>query len=56
MHAISLSLDRSMQLTATREDTKNKPVLGLNVILVGFSDYYFYLDTSDRLSSVPLRY
>ena len=29
------SLDRPMQLTATREDPKNKPVLGLNVILFG---------------------
>ena len=51
MHAISQGLGRPMQLTITREDNKNKPVLGLNVILFGFSDYYFYLANSDRLNS-----
>ena len=56
MHAVSPGLDRPMQLTATREDPKNKPVLELNVILVGFSDYYFYLANSYKLNNIPLRY
>ena len=55
MHAVSPDLDRPMQLTATKEDPK-KTVLGLNVILFEFSDYYFYLANSDSLNNVPLHY
>ena len=46
MSAISLGLVRPMQFTATREAQKDNHVLGLDVILFGFSDCSFYLAIS----------
>ena len=56
MHATSLGLGWPMQLIATRENPKNKPVLGLIALLFGVSDDSCYLAISGRSNSAPLRY
>ena len=55
-HAMDLFTKSGMrEITEEMVIGKKKPVLGLHVILFGFSDYYFYLANSGRLNSGSFR-
>ena len=56
MHAISLGLFGLGNLKLPEKTQKNKTVLGLNVSLFGFSNFYFYLANTGGLNNVPLHF